>query len=76
MLSVASIVLECLLSARFALPRRLDGDAIVAGLRSEGSARARWELTHRTHIWLLLRLRRNDATTGTWWEITMLAAPG
>ena len=67
--------LECLLSARFALPRRLDGDAVLAVQRSGSSASARWELTHRTHIWLLLRLRRNGATRGACWKVTILAAP-
>ena len=67
--------LECLLPARFALPSRLRRDVIFTGLRSEGSARARRELTHRTHIWLLLGLHRNSATRGTCREITIVASP-
>ena len=67
--------LQCLLSARFALPSRLDGDVIGSGLRSEGSARARWELTYMTHIWLLLRLRRNAAAGAARWKVAGLASP-
>ena len=77
-LDAASCILASLqrsLSASSALPSRLDGDAILAGQKSGGSASARWELTHRTHIWLLLRLRRNGATRGACWKVTILAAP-
>ena len=66
--------LQRLLSASFALPRRLRRDAILRPRRSRRSARTRWEETHRTHVWCLLRQRRNDAARGARRKIAILAA--
>ena len=67
--------LQRLLSASFALPRRLRRDAILGPRGSRRSARTRREQTGRTHVWCLLRQRRNDAARGARRKIAILAAP-
>ena len=72
---VSFVAVVCLLSAHFALPSRLDGDAILAGQRSGGSASARWKWAHRTQRLRELRLRRNGAEGAARWKVAGLASP-